>query len=315
MKKVLVTSRSFGKTSDVSTNMLKEQLWQIDYMTTNFDQAKFEQEIPNYQALIIGAHPFPAELFDSCPNLQIICKHGVGLDNIPLQAAKEHKVIVTNAPNTNSDAVADFTVMLMLACARNLVYSVDALRERNFVANIGVDVCNKKLGLLGFGHIARKVAQRAHGFNMEISAYDPYVSQVPDDLSYVKLVSYEDILKNSDFICVHLPLTDETRGMIGAKQFSMMKPSARLIDTARGGLVDEKALYEAVKSGMIAGAALDVTLSEPIEADNPLLTLPQVLITNHVASYSKEALDAISIICAGNVIKASEGKEVLNRVV
>ncbi len=315
MKKILVTSRSFGKTSDVSINMLKEKDWQIDYMTTNFDQAKFEQEMPNYQALIIGAHPFPAELFNSCPNLQIICKHGVGLDNIPLQAAKEHNVIVTNAPNTNSDAVADFTVLMMLACARNFVYSVDALRERNFVANIGVDVCNKKLGLLGFGHIAKKVAQRAHGFNMEISAYDPYVSQVPDELNYVKLVSYDDVLKNSDFICVHLPLTDETKGMIGANQFKLMKPTARLIDTARGGLVDEKALYEAIKNGVIAGAGLDVTLSEPIEADNPLLTLSQVIITNHVASYSKEALDAISIICAGNVIKASEGKEVLNRVV
>ncbi len=315
MKKVMVTSRSFGKTSDISLNMLKNAGWTIDYMIKDFDQAAFERAIPEYQALIIGAHPFPPSLFEKCPNLKIICKHGVGLDNIPLEAAKQNGVIVTNAPGTNSNAVADFTVLLMLACARNLIYSVNELKKRNFTPNIGVDVCNKKLGLLGFGNIARRVAKRANGFDMEISAFDPYVKTVPEDLSYVKLVSFNEILKESDFICVHLPLTDETKGMIGKAEFEKMKKSARLIDTARGGLVDEKALFEAVHDGKIAGAALDVTESEPIEADNPLLTLPQVIITNHVASYSKEALDAISIMCADGVIRASEGHEVVNRVV
>lgn len=315
MKKVLVTSRSFGKTSDISLNMLKEAGWTIDYMIKDFNQDGFNRAMPDYQALIIGAHPFPPSLFDKCPDLKIICKHGVGLDNIPLDAAKAHGVIVTNAPGTNSNAVADFTMLLMLACARNLIYSVEELKKRNFVPNIGVDVCNKKLGLLGFGNIAKRVAKRAHGFDMVISAYDPYVKSAPEELSYVRLVSFDEILKESDFICVHLPLTDETRKMIGAKEFEKMKSSARLIDTARGGLVDETALFEAVRDGKIAGAALDVTEAEPIEADNPLLTLPQVIITNHVASYSKEALDAISIMCADNVIKSSEGREVVNRVV
>ena len=315
MKKVLVTSRSFGKTSDISLEMLKKDGWTVDYMIKDFRQEEFEKAIVDYQALIIGAHPFPPSLFDRCPNLKIICKHGVGLDNIPLEAAKAHNVIVTNAPGTNSNAVADFTVLLMLACARNLIYSVNELKKRNFVANIGVDAYNKRLGLLGFGNIAKKVAKRAHGFDMDIYAYDPYVKCPPEELSFVKMVSLDEILKESDFICIHLPLTDETKGMIGAAELKKMKSSARLIDTARGGLVDEKALYEAVRDGVIAGAALDVTESEPIEEDNPLLTLPQVIITNHVASYSKEALDAISIMCADNVIRAFSGREVVNRVV
>ena len=314
MKKVLVTSRSFGQISDKAATMLNEAGYEITYML-KYEKDVFESAIPDYDALIIGAHPFPPELLERCPKLKIICKHGVGLDNIPLDACKAHGVCVTNAPGTNSDAVADFAVLLMLASARNLIYSVTELKKGNIKPEYGTDPHGKVVGLLGFGAIAKRVAKRMRAFDCEILAYDPYVTSVPEELSYVKLCSFEETLATADFVSVHLPITDETRGMLGEKQFAAMKPTARVINTARGGIVDEKALYEAVSKGVIAGAALDVLEQEPAPMDSDLLSCPNIIVTNHVASYSKEALDAISIICAGNIIKCIAGEEPMHRVV
>jgi len=313
-KKVLVTSRSFGQVSDEAVRLLEEAGIRIDYMVSNFDLAKFEEKIPEYDALIIGAHPFRPELFGACPKLKIICKHGVGLDNIPVEAAHEAGVRVTNTPGTNSDAVADFAFALMLAAGRNLIYSVEEIKKGNVKPQYGNDVCGKTLGLLGFGAIARRVAKRAFGFDMTVLAYDPYVTAAPEGLEQVKLCTLEEVLKESDYVSIHLPITPQTRGMIGKEAFEMMKTGARLINTARGGIVDEAALIEAVSSGKLAAAALDVQETEPIAVDHPLLSTPGIIITNHVASYSKEALNAVSMICASNVINCLAGRKVLYSV-
>lgn len=307
-KKVLVTSRSFGQVSDEAARLLDEAGIQVDYMVSNFNLEQFEQKIPEYDALIIGAHPFRQELFNICPRLKIICKHGVGLDNIPLEAAREAGVCVTNTPGTNSDAVADFTFALMLATGRNLIYSVEEIKKGNVKPQYGNDVCGKTLGLLGFGAIARRVAKRAFGFDMTVLAYDPYVTAVPEGLEHVKLCTFEEVLEKSDYISIHLPITSQTRGMIGKEAFAKMKTGARLINTARGGIVDEDAVIEAISSGKLAGAALDVLEKEPIAVDSPLLSVPGITITNHVASYSKEALNAVSMICAHNVINCLSEK-------
>lgn len=312
--KVMVTSRSFGQVSDEALVLLRSAGFEIDYMVKDFRLESFEAAIPEYDALIIGAHPFDPALFARCPKLKIICKHGVGLDNIPVEAAKAANVVVTNAPGTNSDAVADFAMAMILASARNLVYSANALREGNLKPMYGTDVCKKTLGLLGFGAIARRVAARAKGFDMSVLAYDPYVSECPEGFEHVKLCTFEEVLGESDFVSVHLPITPETRGMIGKDAIKQMKPAARLINTARGGIVDEDALCEAIKNGELAGAALDVLEKEPAAADNPLLAMPQVIVTNHVASYSTEALNAVSMICARNVIGIFTGEPVLYRV-
>lgn len=314
MRKVLVTSRSFGKISNQAETMLAQAGYEITYML-EYEKEKFESAIVDYDALIIGAHPFPAELLEQCPKLKIICKHGVGLDNIPVDACKEHGVCVTNAPGTNANAVADFAVMLMMASTRNLIYSVNELKKANLKPNYGTDMYGKTVGLLGFGAIAKRVAKRLHGFDCTVLAYDPYVKSVPEELAFVKLCSLDEILAEAEIISVHLPATDETRGMIGEKEFKKMKPTARVINTARGGIVDEQALIKAIDRGEIAGAALDVLEKEPAAPDSPLLNRDAIIVTNHVASYSRESLDAISLICAGNIIKLYDGEEPLHRVV
>ena len=312
--KVLVTSRSFGQVSDEALDLLRDAGLEVAYLLP-FDREAFEAALGETDALIIGAHPFLPGDFDRAPRLRIICKHGVGLDNIPLEAAKARGVMVTNAPGTNAEAVADFTMLLILASARNFIYSVTALKAGNVKPEIGVDVCGKKLGLLGFGAVGRRVAARARGFGMTVTACDPYVRKIPAGLEFVRMCDMETVLRESDFLSIHLPAMPETLNLVDATALSKMKPSARLINTARGGIVDETALLSAIKAGRLAGAALDVLAREPAPNDSPLLACPRVIVTNHVASYSREALNAISMICAENILGCLRGGLVRHRAV
>ena len=314
--KVLVTSRSFGNISDEPYEILREAGLEVTKTGLDFDQAEFERTIADYDALIIGAHPFPPEVLERCDKLQIICKHGVGLDNIPLEKAKEKGVAVCNAPGTNSNAVADLAFGMMLDLARKISLADKKVHQGEWKTVIGVDVCNKVLGLLGFGAIAKNVARRAKGFGMKVLAYDPYVKCLPEEFEpYVTLCDCNEVIKNSDFVSLHLPLTEETRDMIAAEELSNMKKGAFLINTSRGGIVNEADLCEAVKSGHLAGTALDVSVVEPMAADNPLRGLDNVIITPHIGMYSIEALGAVSVLCAQNVAAKLTGKELKFQVV
>lgn len=312
----MVTSRSFGNASNRAYDILKDAGVEVVNKSVGFDQAEFERTIVDYDALIIGAHPFPPEVMARCEKLQIICKHGVGLDNIPLEKAKEQGVAVCNAPGTNANAVADLAFGMMLDLARKISLADKRVHQGEWKVIIGVDACNKVLGLLGFGAIAKNVARRAKGFGMKVLAYDPYVTQVPEEFSsYVTLCDCATVIKNSDFISLHLPLNDETRNMISAKELSEMKKGAFLVNTSRGGIVNETDLYEAVKSGHLGGTAMDVSVVEPMSADNPLRQLDNVIITPHIGMYSVEAIDAISILCAQNVAAKLLGEELKHQVV
>lgn len=315
-KKVLITSRSFGKISDEPLNILKEAGYEVTMKGKNFDQAEFEAMIPEYDALIIGAHEFPEAVMERCPNLKIICKHGAGLDNIHLDKAKELGIAVCNVPGTNSNAVADLTFGLMLAVARNIVCTNRWVHEGKWQTAIGVDVCYKTLGLMGFGAIAKNVARRAIGFGMKVLAYDPFVKELPEEFKgHVTLCSEEEVITGCDFLSLHLPLNDQTRNMISAPELARMKKGAYVINCARGGIVNEKDLYEALVDGHIAGAAMDVSEVEPMDTKNPLLTLDNVIVTPHIGMYSKEAIGAVSLICAQNVAACAEGKELQHKVV
>lgn len=314
--KVLITSRSFGKIGDTAQRILEEGGIEIVNKSVNFDQAEFERIIPEFDALIIGAHEFEEKDMERCPKLKIICKHGVGLNNIHLEKARELGIAVTNAPGTNSNAVADLTFGLMLSVARKISHSSALVKEGVWKSHIGEDVCGKTVGLLGFGAIARKVANRAKGFDMRVLAYDPYVKELPEEYKgFVTLCSLEDVIRGCDFLSVHLPLTEETKNMISAKELSMMKPGSYLINTARGGIVNEMDLYEALKSNHLNGAAMDVVENEPMTADHPLLSLPNVVVTPHIGMYSKEAISAVSEICAKNVVACLTGQPLCNQVV
>lgn len=315
-KKILITSRSFGKISDEPMKILKDAGFEVTMKGADFDQKEFEQIIPEYDALIIGAHPFPEDLMEKCPKLQIICKHGAGLDNIPLEKVKELGITVCNVPGTNSNAVADLAVGLMISLSRNIVIANNRTRAGEWKPVIGLDFCYKTLGLIGFGAIAKNVARRAKGFGMKVLAYDPYIKELPEEFrDYTTLVSLDEIIKTADFISLHLPLTDETRDMITAKELSQMKEGVYVVNTSRGGIVNEADLYEAVKSGHVAGAALDVSVKEPMDMDNPLRSLENIIITPHIGMYSKEAIGAVSLICAQNAAAKIEGKELQFKVV
>lgn len=315
-KKVLITSRSFGKIGDSARRILEDAGIQIHNISVGFDQKVFERIIPEYDALIIGAHDFSEADMERCPNLKIICKHGVGLDNIHLQKAKELGIAVCNAPGTNAGAVADLTFGLMLSVCRKIGHSSALVRQGVWKSHIGRDVCNKTLGLLGFGAIAKNVARRAKGFDMQVLAYDPYVKELPGEFEgYVKLCDFKEVISGCDILSVHMPLTPETKYIVSYDAIAQMKDGAYIINTARGGIVEEKALYDALVAGKLSGAAMDVVESEPMTADHPLLSLDNVVVTPHIGMYSEEAINAVSVICAQNVVACLEGGQMRNQVV
>jgi len=301
-KKVLITSRSFGQVSEEPLNILKENGIEVDFQNDEYNEEKFQSIIGNYDALIIGAHEFSSKAMEKAKKLKIICKHGAGLDNINLEAARKYNIRVTNVPATNSNAVADLAFGLMLDVARKISFAASRVKDGLWERVIGTDVCYKTLGVIGFGAIGKNVAKRAGGFGMKVLAYDPYVTDLPDGFPHVSLVTFEDIIKHSDFISVHVPLNDATRNLIGREQMEMMKKGSFIINTSRGGIVNEEALYEYLKNGHLAGAGLDVTEKEP-PTDSPLLTLDNVTVVPHIGMYSKEAINAVSVICARNVVK------------
>jgi len=316
MKKVLITSRSFGKTSDVPFQILKDA--NIDYtaMCMDFDEEKFKKIVPDYDALIIGAHKFYPEDMKHCPNLKIICKHGSGIDNIYIDEAKKLGITVTNVPAMNSNAVADLAFGHILNISRGISISNTRVHEGIWKPYIGRDVYKKTLGLVGFGAIAKNVARRAQGFSMKLLVYDPFIPGIPEEFKdYVDLVDFDTLVKESDIVSIHVPLTDETRNLFDGKTIGNMKKEAFLINTGRGGIVNEKDLYEYMKKGHLSGAALDVSEIEPMEKKNPLLTLENVIVTPHIGMHSLEAISAVSIVCAKNVVKKLEGGEPDNIIV
>ena len=309
-KKVLITSRSFGKISNEPLDILTGAGFEVTMKGKDFDQAEFEAMIPDYDALIIGAHEFPEAVMERCPKLKIICKHGAGLDNIHLEKAKELGIAVCNVPGTNSNAVADLTFGLMLAVARNIVSTNRWVHEGRWQTAIGVDVCGKTLGLMGFGAIAKNVARRANGFGMKVLAYDPYVKELPEEFrSYVTLCSENEVISGCDFLSLHLPLNDETRNMISAPQLASMKAGAYVINAARGDLIREADLAEALQNGAIAGAGLDVFQTEPPSPDDPLFQLPNVTVTPHNAALTLETTDRMGLHAAMGIDEVLSGRQ------
>jgi len=275
------------------------------------------QEVDGVFVRILDITP---EMLKNAPNLKIISKHGVGLDNIALDAAKECGVVVTSTPNANSLAVAEFAFTLMMTLAKNVVPVVDAyknsglgIESRNKVS-LGTELTGKTLGILGLGRIGSMVAKMAMGgFGMKVMLYDPYVKNPPEGIQQVDNV--EEIYKAADFITLHLPLVPETKHMLNARAFELMKPTAILINCARGPIVDEAALIEALRSGKIGGAGLDVTDPEPAEPDNPLFTMSNVIVTPHYAPFTKETAEGVSKMGCENLIAFFAGKEMVGRIV
>jgi len=260
-------------------------------------------------AIINEFAPITSRVIKSLKRCKIIARYGVGVDNIDVEAATERGIIIANVPDYCIDEVSTHAIALILACARKITLLDNMVRaKRKWDFNITRPLFRTKgktLGLFGLGRIAREVAKKALGCGFKIIAYDPYVLKVNIK---VELVQFSKLLSNSDFISIHAPLTRETRHVFGENELRAMKKTAYLINTARGAIIDEKALYKALKEKWIAGAGLDVMEKEPPDWNNPLLDLDTVIITRHTAYYSQESFVELKTKVAKAVLAVLTGK-------
>ena len=309
---MVILARSFGRASSEPLEILKKAGLSVAFKSDPEpeNESVVAELIGDAEAVIVGVDRIGEKVLSSCPHLQVISKHGIGVDNIDLEAAKKRGIVVANAPGTNSESVADMAFLLILSCARHLKLVLEQIQNKKWSSPLlGSELEGKILGIVGLGRIGKGVARRALGFGMKVIYFDPFV----EEESFTR-VNLEELFQIADFITLHLPLSSQTRHLVDEKLLSLMKKEAFLINTARGELVDEEALYRFLKEGRIAGAGLDVLSFEP-PFESPLLTLPNVLVTPHVAAHTKEANVKMGRIAAWNVVHVLEGREPLYRVV
>jgi len=281
------------------------------FFATSFEESALIKEVEEMDGIIIRANgKVSRKLMDSAPKLKVIGRHGVGVENIDLEAATEKGIWVVNTPDANDISVAEHFFGLALILSKMLKKGDIALREGRFEARyeyIGKELHGKTLGILGFGRIGRAIGRIGYkGFDMKILYYDAVsYEEVEKEIKAVKM-SLEELLSQSDYISINLPLLPETKGFIKAREFSLMKPSSFIINLARGPVWDEKALYFALKEGRIAGAASDVYEIEPTTKDHPLLQLENFVGTPHMAAHTDEALRRMSLV-AEDVIRVLDG--------
>ena len=272
--------------------------------------------IADYNALLIrSATKVTAEIIAAATQLKVIGRAGVGVDNIDVQAATRNGILVVNTPTGNTIAAAEHTIAMLLALARNIVPAGISLKNKTWQRNdfIGVELYGKNFGTIGLGRIGREVTRRVQAFGMRVLAYDPYISANAAEKIGIRLVDRETLFQESDYISIHTHLNAETYHSISASEFARMKPSCRLINCARGGIIDEAALYDALKAGELAGAALDVFENEPA-TDTPLLDLENVLALPHLGASTSEAQEHVAIEVAQQVKNALRGEPVANAV-
>jgi len=313
--KILITPRSFASISKKPMEMLEEKGYEIIKNETGkpLNNKEISLLIEDVDGIIIGIDGLNAGVIKQAHNLKVISKYGVGVDNIDIEAATTQGILVTNTPKANIDAVADLTFALMLALARRIPEADRETKAGNWKKFIGISVWRKKLGVIGLGKIGRQVVKRARGFEMEILCYDIIQDEEFARQFDVRYIDLETLLKESDYITIHTPLNNATKGMIGYKELEMINENAFLINTSRGGIIDEKALYNTLKNNKIKGAALDSYKEEPPEK-SPLVELKNIIMTSHNGAYTKEAINNMGIQAAQNLIDVLEGREPENRI-
>ena len=273
--------------------------------------------IPEFDALLVrSASKVTAEVIEKAAKLKIIGRAGVGVDNIDIPAATAKGIIVINSPGGNTIAATEHTMAMMLSMARNIPVANETTQkgEWNRKKYVGVELKGKTLGVIGMGRIGSGVAKRALAFDMDVIAYDPYINEERAHDLGVTVGTLDDVVSKADFITVHMPLTPDTKNMISMEQMKKMKQGVRLVNCARGGIINEEDLAQAVKDGIVAGAAIDVFTSEPLPADHPLLGVPGIVVTPHLGASTVEAQIGVSIDVAEGVKAALHGEPVATAV-
>ncbi|MEM4281823.1 MAG: D-2-hydroxyacid dehydrogenase [Candidatus Caldarchaeum sp.] len=289
-----------------SVKMLREAGFAVD-LKPDISAAELEEMISDYNVLMVrGRTKVTAKIIEKgVPALKVVGRAGVGLDNVDVEAAAKHGVKVLNTPEASTNSVAELVIGLMIAVARKIAWCDKVMRSGKWPKHeaMGVELAGKTLGVIGYGRIGRRVAEIAYAIGMKILAYD--VIPIPDEVlakTSTRLTTLEEVLRSSDFITLHVPLTPETRHLIDAERISMMKPSAILVNASRGEVVDEEALYQALSTGRLAGAGLDVFEREP-PFGSKLLELDNVVVTPHIGAQTHEAQQAAGILLARKIIE------------
>ncbi len=310
--KLLIEARPFCvfDTGPMETLARTPEIEMTDMRGKGIEDPDFVDALKTADAVLSGNDLVVNDaLFDLAPNLKVIAKMGVGLDMIDIDAASRHGAIVFHTPGVNNQAVADHTFALLLAVARKILYCDRSLREKRWEHTriMGVEIWQKTLGIVGLGAIGRAVACRAKGFNMKIVAHDPFWPEQFATENGIEQLSLEALLKVADIVTLHVPLTPENDHMINARTLATMKPSAIIVNAARGEIVNEADLARALTDGVIAGAGLDVFEKEP-PADSPLLGLDNVVITPHTAAFTTEAMNNMNVGVVEQLIDYLNGR-------
>jgi D-3-phosphoglycerate dehydrogenase len=309
---VLIEARPFCAFDNTPMDQLKESgMNLIDMRGSGVDDPKFVDALKQADAILCGNDLMVNdEVLDMAPGVKAIAKMGAGLDTVDIDAATRHDAIVFHTPGANNQAVADHTFALMLNVARKMIYCDRSLRENRWEHTkiMGLEIWQKTLGLIGLGAIGRCVALRAKGFAMKVVAHDPYWPEAFAAEQGIERVEVDELLKVSDVISIHAPLTPENKGMIDASALKTMKPSAILINAARGGIVNEADLYSGLKDKVIAGAGIDVFENEP-PTDSPLLELDNVVLTPHTAAFTFEGMNNMSVGVVEQLIEYGKGNK------
>jgi D-3-phosphoglycerate dehydrogenase / 2-oxoglutarate reductase len=305
MHRILATPRSFAKTTEAQ-ELLQAQGCTVDLFSKEHPLLSYElaEKILGYDALIIGLDNCNADVIKAADKLKVISRNGAGYDKVDLKAASSKNIVVAYAPGANTIGVAELTMGLLYALARDIPSVSIRAKQGQWQRVMGWELAGKTLGIIGLGAIGREVAKRALANDMRIIAYDPYAKPYLN----VELNSLDTVLEQADILSLHTALTPETRDLITAERLAQMKKGAYLINTARGGLIDENALYDALKQGKLAGAAMDAFATEPPDG-NPLLTLDNFIATPHIGANTKESVARANLQAAQNVLDILKGRE------
>lgn len=314
--KVLVSATTFGKNDHSLIASLTEQVGEVILNETGkpYKATQLADLLHGVDGFIAGLDEINETALVGADRLKVISRYGIGIDNVDLEYARKKKIVVTNTPGANAASVAELAIGLMLSLLRNIPEAIVTTKKGEWQRFNGFTLVGKTVGIIGFGTIGRELARRLVGFQCNLLAYDPYLAPESATELGVKLLPLEDVLSRSDVVSLHLPVTQETRKLVNLTFLSSMKPGSYLVNTARGDIVDEGALLEALQSGQISGAALDVFTEEPPDVSNPLFSNPKVLLTPHMAAHTDGSTNAMGWMSLTDCLAVLRGEEPKYRV-
>ncbi len=307
--KVISTSPTFGHYVAEPVDYLKARGYAVDLIPQGkkLSEEELIQTLGEYDAAIVGVEKITTPVIQAAKKLKVIAKHGAGVDNIDVKAASAKGIIVTSAPGTNSDSVADLTMGLFLSLARRIPHADRSVRAGGWPRLVGFQLFQKVLGIIGLGEIGKRVARRAAGFDMKVIAYDVVKDEAFARKWGITYLPLDQVLSAADFVSIHIPSIPATFKMIGERELRLMKKEAFLVNISRGEILDQEALYTVLKEKRIQGAGLDVFSSEPPK-ESPLLALDNVVLTPHMGAYTYEALRETGMICVAGIADLLEGR-------